>query len=201
MQTTIAQPSAFTPLASVSVGLGWGLSAELGTTWQSGNGSTTDGFEPYLGARIKLYGRSDGMGFSLATGARFRWAGGFSPGHPEVELHATAQYRANRFELGGDLVGGQAIGAPDRDIEFRTFALVHVNRFFGLGLGGQYRVDLAQDTLPTMGPLSDLRGGLFASITYDRVQVGLLLGASNYQLPSNTSVSPYGQAMVGYVFN
>jgi hypothetical protein len=200
-QTAMAQSVPLVPFISAALGFGYGVVAELGAQWTSENSSVANGFEPYVGARVQIVGRRDGIGPTFALGARFRWGGGFDMGHPEIEGHATFQYRAAKFETGADLVFGQAIGAPDRDVEFRPFVVYRVIPIFAVGIGGQARLDLAADTLPSMGVLSDFRGGAIASVNIERFQAGLLAGASNYNLPTGVAVSPYGQVMVGYRFN
>jgi hypothetical protein len=198
-QTDIRGRDPIRPRLGVELGLPYRFTVELGARWLGGTGEATERFSPTVAVRFQLFGRPDGMGLLGGLTARFK-STGFTGASSEMEFSYAMQYRAPRFDVGGEAVFGQALFADERDAEVRAYGTVRVHEMFAVGLGGQVRVGLGDEDL-AHGPGWDLRGGLLASFTVERYQVGLLAGASNYRLPSGVDLTPFGQLFATCQFN
>lgn len=185
------------PLLDVEFGLGRGFTLAAGTTWVGGT-PTFDAstLSAYGQVRWQFFGRPDGLGFIGGTALAFK-ANGYRGGEPEAELSVSLQYRLRRAEFGFQGVLGQGLEEfGERDLEARLYAAWRPIPSLALGASTQLRGELgdeeeeaAREALcratpgsPACGADVDLIAGGIASFTYERWQVGALVGASSIGL-------------------
>ena len=188
------QPSgsfdAVRPMVNAELGLGRGFTLGVGTTWFGGDSpNTVDGLTPYAQVRYQLFGRRDGMGWQggvALTGKRVGWHNGDVEAEASFSLH----YRAPRWEAGAQGTFGQSlVDGAEHDLEARAFAAWRPTPALALGVAAQLRVDVGNESPELEAMLrarglaeADLIGGATASYTFERWQLGMLLGVSTVGL-------------------
>ena len=191
LSTELESPSdvhaGFRPGMGAELGLPAGITVGAGTNWVGGdiNPDTgrTDfnlGLSPYAQLRYHILGDKDGRGLQLGTSATYKFVG-FEGDPGEGELAVSAQYRATRYELGLQGVGGKDFGSRAADVEAHVYVLYRVIPQLGVGAAGQIRVAVVSDPQAAASTY-DAMGGAIASLTIDRYQIGALAGASTLGL-------------------
>jgi hypothetical protein len=149
--------------------------------YPGGNVDFSQGLSPYAQARLHILGRQDGLGWQLGTSATYKFVG-FQGDPGEVELALSLQYRRLRYEVGLQGVIGQDFGDSDNhDGEVHGYAVYRVIPELALGVAGQGRFAISPPAAsdPDAPPAdNDLIGGIIASLTLSRFQIGALGGVS-----------------------
>lgn len=199
------------PLVDLELGLPAGFTLAAGATWVGGTQvprRETEGVAG-LGAwgqvRWQFLGRGREHGL-LGGAALTVKANGYRGGEPEIEASVSMQYRTRRFEAGLQGTWGRGLGDEDEhDLEARVYAAYRLVPNFALGVAGQLRAGIEGDETEALraarcraspggadclGEL-DLIAGLSAQYTWERWQLGVLLGASSIGL-SQTEALRFG---------
>lgn len=190
------------PILDLEVGLPAGFTLAAGTTFVGGTQLVRREEEgvPGLGAygqvRWQFLGRGRDTGLLGGVALTFK-ANGFRGGEPEAEASVSFQYRQRRFEAGVQGTYGHSLGEENEsDIEARVYVAWRVLPYFALGLSGQMRGEVGSETAEAArqarcaaSPGSadcladlDMIAGATASYTYERWQLGVLVGASTIGL-------------------
>jgi hypothetical protein len=189
LSTEVQGPSyvhaGFRPGIGAELGLPAGFTLGAGTNWvggdvnpDTGKNDFNLGLSPYVQARLHVFGDADGRGLQLGTAVTYKLIG-FEGDPGEAELAFSAQYRAARYEVGLQAVGGKDFASTDADLEGHAYALYRVLPQLGLGAAGQARFAVVSQPGENA---YDVRGGGIASLTLGRYQVGALAGASTLGL-------------------
>lgn len=190
------------PILDLELGLPAGITLAAGTTWVGGTQLARREEEgvPGLGAygqvRWQFLGRGRDTGLLGGASLTVK-ANGFRGGEPEAEASVSLQFRARRFEAGLQGTYGHSLGEEDEsDVEARAFVAWRPLPYLALGISGQLRAEIAsqgaeaaRQTRCAANPGSadcladlDVIAGATGSYTYERWQLGVLLGASSVGL-------------------
>lgn len=190
------------PVLDLELGLPAGITLAAGTSWVGGaqlarrEEEGVPGLGAYGQVRWQFLGRGRDTGLLGGVSLSVK-ANGFRGGEPEAEASVSLHYRARRFEAGLQGTYGHSLGEEDEsDVEARAFVAWRPLPQLALGLSGQLRAEVgsegaeaARQTRCTANPGSadcladlDVIAGATGSYTYERWQLGVLLGASSVGL-------------------
>ena len=195
VQPASGRLDAVRPLLNAELGLGRGFTLGAGTTWFGGDSSNAfNNINPYAQVRYQILGDASGTGPLLGASLAYKRIGDLG-GENELEASVSFQYRRARFEAGVQGTFGQSLNnGSERDIEARVYAVGRPIPRLALGVAAQVRGDVGEECttadeaaceaeerarLMLMQRAEfDILGGGIASFTYERWQLGTLVGAS-----------------------
>ena len=181
---------ALRPFINAELGLPAGFTVAAGTQWFGGDQPVgANSLTPFAQVRYQIFGRADGMGLLGGASLTYKRVG-YHGGENELEASFSMQYRAQRFEVGAQGTFGQSLEeGEEHDIEARIYAAYRVIPSLALGVTGQVRGDIGEESAEIEAERArlgrsefDFIGGATASYTFSRWQIGTLLGASTLGL-------------------
>lgn len=193
------------PFINAELGLPAGFTIAAGTQWFGGDQTGANNLTPYGQIRYQIFGRADGMGLLGGASLTYKRVG-FHGGENELEASFSMQYRTSRFEVGAQGTFGQSLESGDEhDIEARLYAAYRVIPSLALGLSGQLRGDIGEESAAVEAERArlgrsefDLIGGATASYTISRWQFGALVGGSTLGLYEAVAFLAQAQGQVRF---
>lgn len=193
------------PFVNAELGLPAGFTVAAGTQWLGGDQSGANNLTPFAQVRYQIFGRADGMGLLGGAALTYKRVG-YHGGENEVEASFSMQYRAQRFEAGVQGTFGQSLEAGgEHDLEARAYAAFRVVPSLALGVSGQVRGDIGEESAAIEAERArlgrsefDFIGGATASYTYQRWQFGALLGTSTLGLYEQAAFLAQAQGQVRF---
>ena len=195
VQPASGRLDAVRPLLNAELGLGRGFTLGAGTTWFGGDSSNAfNNINPYAQVRYQILGDASGTGPLLGASLAYKRIGDLG-GENELEASVSFQYRRARFEAGLQGTFGQSLtNGSERDLEARVYAVGRPTPRLALGVAAQLRGDVGEECTTSDEAACeaeerarlmrmqraefDILGGGIASFTYERWQLGALVGAS-----------------------
>jgi hypothetical protein len=202
---TAGNLSAARPLINAEVGLPAGFTLGAGTQWVGGDRSAIDSITPYAQLRYQIFGNANGVGWLGGASVTYKRIG-YLGGENEIEASFSTQYRTSRYEVGAQATLGQSLqDAGEHDVEGRLYAAVRLVPALALGISGQVRGDIGDESAAieiarrAAGRSEfDFIGGATASYTFSRWQLGALVGASTLGLYENVAFVSQLQGQVRF---
>lgn len=193
------------PFINAELGLPAGFTVAAGTQWFGGDQSGANTVTPFGQIRYQIFGRADGMGLLGGASLTYKRVG-YHGGENELEASFSMQYRTQRFEAGAQGTFGQSLESGDEhDVEARVYAAYRVIPSLALGVSGQVRGDVGEESPAIEAERArlgrsefDFIGGGTVSYTFQRWQIGALVGASTLGLYEQAAFLGQAQGQVRF---
>ncbi len=194
------------PFVNAELGLPAGFTLAAGTQWFGGDRATgADQITPFAQVRYQLFGAANGLGWLGGVSLTYKRVG-YHGGENELEASYSMQYRTARAEFGVQGTFGQSLEeGEEHDLEARAYAAWRVIPSLALGVSAQVRGDIGNESPEIEASRQaagrsefDFIGGATASYTWQRWQVGALLGASTLGLYEQVAMLGQVQGQVRF---